>query len=206
MVAFGLKGGWSKWGKKLSEIDDSRRSTYDHPIPSDSMQEPPIFATFDSDRKVLIPVSIFLFSPFSPFLFLTSFRIIVDCFAFYYSISFNFLFFIFYSLPMFTKILELLLFVCYPTKASFAFTVNDSDSYKKEVKMGSFLQLYLINQSKVLVMLFFTMENSETWALLYCELQLCSSLCRDWSLSVLLLVYKLKKNFINAYFRHCIFF
>lgn len=76
LVAFGLKGGWSKLGKKLSEIDDSRRSTYDHPIPYDSMQEPPIFATFDGDRKVLIPVSIFLFSPFSPFLFLTSFRIL----------------------------------------------------------------------------------------------------------------------------------
>lgn len=80
LVAFGLKGGWSKWGKKLSEIDDSRRSTYDHPIPSDSMQEPPIFATFDGDRKVLIPVSIFYYLLFLPFLFLC--LGIVDCFAF----------------------------------------------------------------------------------------------------------------------------
>lgn len=60
-VGFGFKGGWSKWGKKLSEIDDSRRSTYDHPIPSDSMQEPPIFATLDGERKVLIPVLIFCY-------------------------------------------------------------------------------------------------------------------------------------------------
>ncbi|KAF3324874.1 Bromodomain and PHD finger-containing protein 3 [Carex littledalei] len=54
----GFKGGWSKWGKKLTEIDASRRSTYDHPIPSDSMQDLPIFSTFDSERKALIPVGI----------------------------------------------------------------------------------------------------------------------------------------------------
>ncbi|KAJ4776886.1 DNA-binding bromodomain-containing protein [Rhynchospora pubera] len=55
---FGFKGGWSKWGKKLTDIDDSRRNTYDHPIPSDSTQEPPIFSVFDRERKVLVPLGI----------------------------------------------------------------------------------------------------------------------------------------------------
>lgn len=62
--------------------------------------------------------------------------------------------------------------------------------------MSSSLQLCLINQSKGLLMQFFTIKNSKTGAL---TLNYSYAVYRDWSLPVLLLVYKLKRKFVNAF-------
>ncbi|OAY69483.1 Bromodomain-containing protein 1 [Ananas comosus] len=53
-----VKGVATKWGKKPTVIDENRRNTYRQPQLSTSVHELPVLATFDGERKQLVPVGL----------------------------------------------------------------------------------------------------------------------------------------------------
>ncbi|ONK79826.1 uncharacterized protein A4U43_C01F10520 [Asparagus officinalis] len=55
-----LKGIPMRHWKKISVIDENRRNTYNEPLQPTGFQEPPILTAFDGDRKLLMPVGLYM--------------------------------------------------------------------------------------------------------------------------------------------------
>ncbi|KAG1362671.1 cat eye syndrome critical region protein 2 [Cocos nucifera] len=53
-----FKGISTKYGKKLTVIDENRRNTFKQPQQFTSVCEPPVLTTFDGDRKQLVPIGL----------------------------------------------------------------------------------------------------------------------------------------------------
>ncbi|EHA8589072.1 cat eye syndrome critical region protein 2 [Cocos nucifera] len=54
----GMKGTTTKYGKKISVIDENRRNTYNQPELLTCVYEPPVLTALDGERKQLVPVGL----------------------------------------------------------------------------------------------------------------------------------------------------
>ncbi|PKA46200.1 hypothetical protein AXF42_Ash015493 [Apostasia shenzhenica] len=55
---YSVSKGFSKYGKKLSEVDENRRNTYKQDQMSSSMLELPMLTALDAEKKFLVPVGL----------------------------------------------------------------------------------------------------------------------------------------------------